>query len=511
MSVRVAGQISPGELTKAHAGLEGMSNCTKCHVLGEQVYNSKCLDCHTEVKSLMNAGRGYHASSEVKGKNCWSCHSEHHGREFQIVRFDEKKFNHEKTGFQLTGTHAKAECSDCHKKEFITDSKLKNRKKTFLGLNQNCLTCHADVHQNTLGNDCQKCHNTNSFKPAELFDHNKSQFKLTGKHISVQCADCHKTETKNGKPFQKFKGISSANCTPCHTDPHQGRFGSDCQKCHNTTDFRQVKTGNFDHSKTKFPLLGKHQKVTCNDCHSGGISSKPKFEYCTDCHNDAHKGQFTSDGILKDCSLCHTVNGYTPSLFTIEQHNVLFKLEGAHLSLPCFSCHKKEDQWVFNPLTKECTSCHENVHGNEISSIYGGGSACQNCHSLQNWKQVSFDHTKTEFPLKGKHSKAGCMDCHTSKNTVNKYRFASLTKDCIQCHEDIHRGQFADKGPGSCESCHGYEQWKPVLFNHNTTRFSLEGAHAKVPCAECHTPVTMNGQTYLQYKLQDFKCAACHK
>lgn len=504
-------QISPGELTKAHAGLEGMSNCTKCHVLGEQVYNSKCLDCHTEVKTLINAGRGYHASSEVKGKNCWSCHSEHHGREFQIVRFDEKKFNHEKAGFKLTGAHIKAECNDCHKKDFITYAKLKERKKTFLGLSQNCITCHTDTHQNTLGKECQQCHNTTSFKPAEFFDHNKSQFKLTGKHLSVQCASCHKTETRNGKPFQKFKGLSSANCTPCHADPHQNRFGSDCQKCHTTADFRQVKTGNFDHSKTKFPLLGRHQQVTCNDCHSGGISTKPKFEYCTDCHKDAHKGQFTTDGKLKDCSLCHTVNGYSPSLFTIEQHSASFRLEGAHLSLPCFSCHKKETEWVFKPVESKCSSCHQNVHGNEISDIYGGGTSCQSCHSVQNWKKVSFDHTKTGFLLKGKHGKAGCMDCHASKNTENKYRFASLTNDCTQCHEDIHRGQFADKGPGSCENCHGFEQWKPALFNHTTTRFSLEGAHAKVPCAECHTPVTQNGQTYIQYKLQDFKCAACHK
>lgn len=488
-----------------------MSNCTTCHVLGEQVYNSKCLDCHTEVKSLINAGKGYHASSEVKGKNCWSCHSEHHGRTFQIVRFDEKKFNHEKAGYTLTGQHSVIECSDCHRKEFIADAKLKKRQKTFLGLNQNCNSCHTDIHQNTLGKNCQQCHNTSAFKPAEFFDHGRSPFKLTGKHLSVQCESCHKTETRNGKPFQRFKGIASSNCTPCHADPHQNRFGADCQKCHTTADFSQVKTGNFDHGKTRFPLLGKHQQVTCNDCHSGSKASGQKSEYCTDCHKDAHNGQFVTEGKLKDCSLCHTVNGFAPSLFSIEQHSGSFRLEGAHLALPCFSCHKKDEQWVFKPLDRNCNACHKNVHGEEIRSIYGGGTACQDCHTVQNWNQVTFDHAQTDFILKGKHSKALCADCHKSEHTENKYRFASSTKDCTQCHVDIHGGQFTERGAEACANCHSFERWKPALFDHNTVRFSLAGAHAKVPCAGCHTPVSKDGLTYIQYKLQDFKCAACHK
>jgi hypothetical protein len=88
------GQISPGDLTTAHAKLEGMSNCTKCHVLGEKVVNSKCLDCHTEIKNLMDEEKGYHSSADVKGKDCVKCHSEHNGRDFRIINFDPEKFDH---------------------------------------------------------------------------------------------------------------------------------------------------------------------------------------------------------------------------------------------------------------------------------------------------------------------------------------------------------------------------------------------------------------------------------
>ena len=160
MTVTTFAQISPGDLTNAHAYLEGISNCTKCHDLGESVSKGKCLDCHKEIKSLVNAGRGYHSSTEVKGKDCWKCHSEHNGRNFRIINFNEKTFDHEKTGYSLTGKHAKTECDGCHKTDFIIDKELKKRKGTYLGLKADCVGCHEDYHQKTLGGECGNCHNT---------------------------------------------------------------------------------------------------------------------------------------------------------------------------------------------------------------------------------------------------------------------------------------------------------------------------------------------------------------
>ncbi len=84
------GQISPGDLSQAHAELEGMSNCTLCHDLGDKVSDRKCLECHTDIQSLINKKSGYHAESSVKAKDCFECHSDHHGRKFDMVRFDEQ-------------------------------------------------------------------------------------------------------------------------------------------------------------------------------------------------------------------------------------------------------------------------------------------------------------------------------------------------------------------------------------------------------------------------------------
>ena len=56
------GQISPGDLSAAHADLEGIRNCTQCHTLGDKVSNDKCLDCHSEIQSLIAGHSGYHGS-----------------------------------------------------------------------------------------------------------------------------------------------------------------------------------------------------------------------------------------------------------------------------------------------------------------------------------------------------------------------------------------------------------------------------------------------------------------
>jgi len=105
-------QISPGELAEVHAHLEGISNCTKCHTLGDKVSNEKCLDCHTELKARIDQNKGNHASAEIKGKACVTCHNDHHGRKFEIIRFDKDKFDHKLAGFEVLGAHAKKTCKD---------------------------------------------------------------------------------------------------------------------------------------------------------------------------------------------------------------------------------------------------------------------------------------------------------------------------------------------------------------------------------------------------------------
>lgn len=268
MSVfKVTAQLSPGDLAGSHSHLEGISNCTQCHVLGNKVTGEKCLACHAEILERITLQRGYHVSSEVKGKECIVCHSDHHGKNFQLLRFDTAKFDHTLTGFVLSTPHAKKQCVDCHIVKFIADQKIKTKKFTYLGVGTDCLVCHADYHQKTLSSDCLTCHNPETFLHTTKFKHDNTKFKLAGKHVTVDCSKCHKVITIAGKKFQDFR-IETFNCSNCHKDPHQNKFGQSCSQCHNEESFSIGKgVRDFDHNKTDYKLEGKHLTLNCKACH----------------------------------------------------------------------------------------------------------------------------------------------------------------------------------------------------------------------------------------------------
>jgi len=508
-SISVFPQISPGDLTTYHSKLEGISNCTKCHVLGKQINNSKCLDCHDEIREMINSGRGYHSSVNVKGKNCWSCHSEHHGRNFKIINFNKDKFDHKKALFELTGKHSKTQCINCHQQKYTRYTASKSRNNSYLGLDMKCISCHEDFHQSTLSNECNNCHNTDAFKPAPRFNHNNSLFKLTGSHINVECVKCHNRVKKEGKDYQKFKGIVFTSCINCHKDIHLGKFGNDCKSCHETSSFKKINQQAVDHNKTNFPLIGKHRSVTCQACHKNDLTSKPKYKKCLDCHPDYHNGDFQVNGEIKDCKDCHDENGFRPSFFTIEKHNkTSYELAGSHLAVSCQSCHFNKDKWHFKNIGKNCNECHQNVHGDELKAQVMPNNDCSVCHQTSSWYNIQFDHNRTTFKLSGKHMSVKCGKCHhNNDNGKSVYKFASSKPECYNCHKDIHLGQFKDT---TCEKCHGFSSWKPETFDHNKTSFPLEGAHSKLVCEACHKKTEINSNVFIKYKLVNFKCATCH-
>lgn len=502
-------QLSPGDLSNAHKDLEGLSNCTKCHVLGEKVYNSKCLECHTEIKARIDASEGYHSSTEVKDKECYDCHSEHHGRKFALIRFDESSFNHDLTGYKLSGTHKELECSKCHNDEL--SSFEGERKKTFLGLSNNCSDCHEDIHDTTLGIDCQSCHGTKSFKPAENFDHAKTKFLLKGAHEKVECVNCHKNITNN--EVKRFRIEKFGKCVDCHSDVHNGKFGNNCLECHSENSFRKsVNLQKFDHGKTNFALVGKHNTVDCAQCHKSSYTVKIKHDLCSDCHEDYHKGELISNN-FRDCKTCHTEEGFSPSLYNFQDHSkTKFELTGSHLAIPCVSCHNKNEEWSFHFEEIKCVTCHNNIHENMISTKFLVENKCENCHNTDNWSVNKFDHSATRFELIGNHLKTSCRRCHFTEEEGKIVQvFQGLSKDCEYCHEDRHFQQFKEGDKTDCAKCHGYFNWEPVNFNHADTKFPLDGAHANVTCEKCHLRKEVKTGIFVQYKFDEIKCKTCHE
>jgi hypothetical protein len=512
--MNVAGQLSPGDLSNPHSNLEGLSNCTQCHVLGNKVSDEKCLVCHTEIQSAINLKKGYHSSSDIAGKQCFTCHSEHNGKKFQLIRFDATKFDHNLAGYNLSVPHAKQECKACHTSKNITDLKLKGKKSTYLGLNTECLTCHADYHIRTLSSACLNCHTDDKFVPASKFSHVNARFQLAGQHKKVDCIKCHKVVTTDGKKFQQFSGVQYNNCTSCHKDPHQNKYGQNCRQCHSEESF-QVVSGlkNFDHNKTDFKLEEKHLIVNCRECHKTKFTDPLKHDRCTDCHSDYHKSQFVKNGVVPDCSQCHSVKGFTSFSFRLEQHNLgAFPLKGSHSAIPCYECHKKQDKWNFRAIGLQCKDCHTDIHKPLIQAKYYPESDCKACHTEVKWADVTFNHSKTEFNLTGAHSGKDCKLCHFKKDSegVVKQKFAGMGTNCSSCHKDNHYKQFDINGITDCLRCHGTENWKASKFNHDKTAFKLDGKHINVACAKCHKPQQEGSDFYVKYKLKDFKCESCH-
>ncbi|MDP1725589.1 MAG: cytochrome c3 family protein [Bacteroidota bacterium] len=519
ISGNVYAQLSPGELSAKHAEFEGLSNCTQCHSIGSGVPDTKCLDCHKEIKLLKTQNRGYHASSEAKNKKCVECHSDHHGRNFDMAKFNEKTFNHSLAGYKLEGSHTKVNCKDCHKSEFIKDAKLSKRSRTFLGLSQKCIICHVDYHQGTLKENCAACHNLIKFRPAPKFNHDAASFKLIGAHKKISCIACHKVIKQNGKDFQQFTELKHANCIDCHRDIHDGKFGINCMKCHNENSFRELKqTSGFNHNQTRFPLTGMHTDLQCRQCHKSNSYTKTiKFNSCTDCHSDYHKGEFKRKGKIMDCKECHLLTQkFNITSYTAGQHNSgKFPLQGAHLATPCISCHKYKGGWKFAGIATMCTDCHTNPHDNQMSKTYYEDSKCMNCHNENNWNEINFDHKKTKYELEGKHKQATCRTCHypisKQENKVTQ-KFNSLTNDCSICHQNVHGNQFVINNKTDCKRCHGKSTaWEANLFDHNKTRFPLDGKHQQLPCKSCHKNKADTGNSVLiEYKLNKLSCIDCH-
>ncbi len=182
------------------------------------------------------------------------------------------------------------------------------------------------------------------------------------------------------------------------------------------------------------------------------------------------------------------------------------------LATPCFSCHKKEKKWNFREIGKQCVDCHENIHEPYLDKKYYPETNCKSCHSNNNWGEIEFDHSRTNFKLEGAHARQTCYSCHSAKDQdgLAFQRFSGLSSNCVDCHNDVHYNQFEEAGITNCKKCHDSTNWMADKFDHNNARFKLDGKHIEVACYECHKPKIAGQINYVQYKFKDISCESCH-
>ncbi len=460
--------LMPGKVTHAHAKLE--SECSQCHDRTNKVsQTSLCLACHKEVAADIKQAGGFHGRlPNAATLQCTGCHTEHKGRDADIVKLVPVRFDHARTDFALKDAHVSVPCASCHQ-----------AGKKFRDAKTECVACHQKIepHQGALGKDCAACHGTSSWLTAR-FDHGKTRFALTNKHADVTCVSCHANNHYKDTPMR---------CVSCHApdDVHQNSRGPDCAQCHSTASWATTK---FDHAKeTGFALLGPHGKTDCVSCHTSGRMEDKIPKTCVGCHRaqDAHAGRMG-----ESCDRCHAVTVWREGKFD-HARDGHFALTGPHAKLACDTCHTANVDK--QKLGTTCIGCHraQDAHVGQL------GERCDRCHVSDRWRDpVLFDHDLTRFPLLGLHAVVPCAQCHLTP------RFKDVKADCAGCHgqDDVHKGGLGKQ----CSTCHNVNGWNIWTFNHNkSTRFALTGAHSSLDCAACHKKPA--GEVKLP-----MDCGSCH-
>ncbi len=240
--------VSPGPVKEGHHDFG--TDCFACHAPLVGADSDRCAECH-EVDSigvLTTAGepiaepktkRGFH--QELLEKDCVACHSEHRG--VATLRTTQR-FSH-----ALLEPQMREACANCH-------------------------SAPSDRNHEKLTDNCQQCHVTERWSPAE-FDHRQLDRK-----VLERCGSCH-----------------AAPDDSLHPDP-----GDECGQCHETAGWSPA---TFDHAE--YFRFDRHHDTECTTCHEDGDYR----EYtCYGCHEHTPwnvRGEHLEEGIrdFENCVECH--------------------------------------------------------------------------------------------------------------------------------------------------------------------------------------------------------------
>ncbi|MGB5499363.1 MAG: hypothetical protein WBM77_10580 [Maribacter sp.] len=422
--------------------------------------------------------------------DCVRCHNPSSwSMNYQTIQFD-----HDKTDFQLEGTHQQTDCKLCHSSMVFDQAPM------------DCVSCHTDVHSQSVGNDCMQCHDSETWLVDNIPElHEENGFPLIGSHSNLSCVECHTSETS-----LRFDRIGN-ECISCHQEDYASTqnpnhvssgYSTDCIECHNPLGFGWD-SESIIHDF--FPLTQGHDIQDCNQCHTTGNYADASPE-CVSCHQNDYDA--TSDpnhatsGFSTDCVACHTTNpGWTPATINHD----FFPLTLGHDIQDCTQCHATGNYADASP---ECISCHQNEYdatSDPNHSTSGFSTDCVACHTTNpGWTPATVNHDF--FPLTLGHDIQDCTQCHTTGN------YTGLSPDCVNCHQDDYDqtndpNHMAANFPTDCVACHTTNPgWTPAEFDHDGQYFPIyTGKHregeAWNDCVECHA----NPASYA-----DFTCFTCH-
>jgi hypothetical protein len=500
---------SPGALAKVHArGAPGApQQCSDCHASAEASLTDACAACHADIGESLRDGRGLHGQLDAAlARDCARCHAEHQGPHvalggetaFALAGVDSVAgFRHEGLDFGLDGAHTALDCVRCHAQ--AQADPLPAGERRFLGLSQDCTSCHADPHRRQFERgafaaaECSDCHGQDGFAPARLdaAAHARSGFPLQGAHATAACSACHRMpegapDTPEGRAQRQFADVPAA-CSACHGSPHAEDFlagvaarqgladgAATCAQCHAAGDadftVRRDDALRTLHAAAGFVLDAPHDVIACAACHAGIGTRK------------LDAAQVTPAAPLA------ALGTATPPAGAPRAASAAF-----------------HDAFPGRPAD-DCRACHQDVHRGQFEAGPFGGQGCLACHARHSFTPPTFgdeQHALTRFALTGAHLGVGCNACHARAADAPAggadvpRAFAGTPRECAACHADAHAGAFdapgrpeAVDGATSCARCHSTSAWDDApraRFDHALwTGFALDGAHARAHCVACH-------------------------
>ncbi|MCB9265409.1 MAG: hypothetical protein H6558_10320 [Lewinellaceae bacterium] len=424
-----------------------ISDCAQCHAGGDFSNTpTDCVACHQA--DYENTSNPNHQGADIPTA-CAECHT-------TDVGWMPADFAQHDGFFPIySGAHAGewSQCADCH-----------NNPSDYTQFT--CTNCHTnpqtdEEHSGVNGYAydnlaCLACH---PFGDADnTFDHNSTNFPLTGGHLETECIQCH----ANG-----YQGTPT-ECEACHTtdynettNPNHQELGlpTDCASCH-TTDPGWIPAG-FDIHNDFYALNGAHADIAndCATCHNGDYTNTPNT--CNGCHADDY-AQTTNPNhsalqFSTDCATCHSETAWIPSSF---DHNTIYPIRGAHVAIAndCDACHNGD----YSNTPNTCYGCHAGDYSqtnNPNHSAAGFPTDCASCHSENAWEPADFDHDGMYFPIySGRHNGKwdDCADCHTSPGDYSIF-------SCTDCHAHNNSQQLANEhnevsgyvfDSNACYECH---------------------------------------------------------
>jgi hypothetical protein len=349
---------------------------------------------------------------------------------------------------------------------------------------------------------CQNCHTYSGWKPIRTmpeFNHDQTSYPLRGMHTKVACTQCH-----TNMVFTKV----STQCSECHADIHRRQFGTNCESCHTVKGW-QVSIQQIQNHQNRFPLVGAHALVECDQCHKNAAAGQfaGLSTACYSCHQQDFLTPVINHVALNfptTCESCHSMNNFVSAKFDHLKFTG-YALTGAHATLECTACHINN---VFTGTPAQCYACHtaDFVNSNNPPHVQLAlPHDCGTCHNTTDWNNALFNHALyAHYPLTGKHATVPCAQCHTDNN------YTSTPTDCYACHRvdfaaTTNPNHVTAGFPTDCSECHTTAGWTTSSFNHNNTSFPLTGFHATMQCAQCHTTATSyNGSL-------PTACYGCHQ